>query len=169
MSPVAFTLSPLHIINPQRWNMYAYSLNNPATLIDPTGLDAIAVNFPNNNPGGHEAIISVHADGRAEFASYGPRGEHVPFGEGNVTAVNLITRVQFGPDGLPTDASYRAIAAEVGGIKNNDPSTVRGELFHYGYADTLALDVLRCANRKTPPTCGRSPIYYLFSSQELLR
>ena len=83
MSPDPFTLSPLHIINPQRWNMYAYSLSNPTTLFDPTGLSAIAVNFQTQVPvGGHEGIISIHDDGRAEYARFGPVGGkrcQVPF------------------------------------------------------------------------------------------
>jgi RHS repeat-associated protein len=39
------TATPLHLINPQRWNMYAYALNNPLTYTDPDGRDAAAVNF----------------------------------------------------------------------------------------------------------------------------
>ena len=163
MSPDPFAASPLHIINPQRWNMYAHALNNPTTLVDPTGLDAIAVNFPNNNLGGHEAIISVHSNGQAEFASYGPRAGGTPYGEGQVTAINLITRVQFGSDGLPTDASYRAIAAEVGGIENNGPSTVRMNYFKTSESDTIALDAWIQRNKEASDR-GRAP-YYVFNRQ----
>jgi len=36
------------ISNPQRWNKYAYALNNPVTLIDPDGLNACGTNNDNN-------------------------------------------------------------------------------------------------------------------------
>ena len=32
------------ISNPQRWNKYAYALNNPVTLIDPDGLNSMLQN-----------------------------------------------------------------------------------------------------------------------------
>jgi RHS repeat-associated protein len=35
------------ISNPQRWNKYAYALNNPVTLIDPDGLNACGTNNDN--------------------------------------------------------------------------------------------------------------------------
>lgn len=48
------TGTPLHVLNPQRWNRYAYAINNPLFYIDPTGRDAIAVNFSLEVPfGGH--------------------------------------------------------------------------------------------------------------------
>jgi hypothetical protein len=45
MSPDPHSRTLLHIFNPQRWNMYSYALNNPLTFVDPTGMDAVAVNF----------------------------------------------------------------------------------------------------------------------------
>ncbi len=56
MQPDPLFATPLHVVNPQRWNMYAYVVNNPTNYIDPDGKDAIAVNFVNEVPlGGHEA------------------------------------------------------------------------------------------------------------------
>jgi len=157
MTPDPFTLSPLHIINPQRWNMYAYTLNNPTSYTDPTGLDAIAVNFPNQNIGGHEGIISVHANGQAEFADYGPRSKGHPFDEGDVGTLALGT-VQFGPDGLPTDASYKSLVAEVAQYKHQDPSTIRLNYFKTSEADTIALDAW-IQRLKEASDRGRAPYY----------
>ena len=47
--PISGTL--LHLINPQRWNMYAYAVNNPLAFTDPDGRDAIAVKFGNGATG----------------------------------------------------------------------------------------------------------------------
>ena len=139
-SPDPITGTPLHIINPQRWNMYAYAVNNPLTYTDPDGRDAIAVNFTKEVPlGGHEGIISVHANGTAEYARFGPVGGSKPFGAGQVDRYDL-QPVQFGSDGLPTDASYRALAQQVAQKEGQDPSTVRMNYFKTSEADTLALD-----------------------------
>lgn len=59
-SPDPRTGTMLHVINPQRWNMYAYGLNNPLSYVDPDGRDAIAVGFRTLAAGaGHAALISV--------------------------------------------------------------------------------------------------------------
>ncbi|WP_158944829.1 RHS repeat-associated core domain-containing protein [Granulicella sp. S190] len=42
MSPDPGIPSPLHLLNPQRWNMYSYGLNNPLSYTDSTGMDAAA-------------------------------------------------------------------------------------------------------------------------------
>jgi len=39
MSPDSQILSIKHIVNPQKWNRYAYTINNPLGYVDPDGLD----------------------------------------------------------------------------------------------------------------------------------
>ncbi len=120
--------------------MYAYAVNNPLAYTDPDGRDAIAVNFIKEVPlGGHEGIISVHADGTAEYARFGPVGGSKPFGAGQVDTLDL-NPVQFGSDGLPTDAAYKALAQQVAGFEHQEPSTIRMNYFKTSEADTLAVD-----------------------------
>jgi len=137
--------------------MYTYGVNNPLSYIDPDGRDAIAVNFTKEVPlGGHEGIISVHADGTAEYARFGPVGGSRPFGAGQVDTYPL-KAVQFGPDGLPTDAAYKALAEQAAGFEHQDPGTVRMNYFKTSEADTLALDawiarMKAASDRKQAPT-----------------
>ena len=61
MSPDPIIMNDLRILNPQRWNKYSYTINNPLTLTDPTGEDAVAVNFSTLvGRFGHEAIVSTY-------------------------------------------------------------------------------------------------------------
>jgi hypothetical protein len=39
MSPDSKILSIRHIVNPQKWNRYAYTINNPLGYVDPDGLE----------------------------------------------------------------------------------------------------------------------------------
>jgi RHS repeat-associated protein len=140
-SPDPVTGTALHLINPQRWNMYAYAVNNPLFYTDPDGRDAVAVGFKTLAVhAGHAAVISVHRDGSATFGSYGPKGGGKPIWPGEYVAQDLTTKVAFGPDGTASAASFAALAAEVAGIEGVDVSTVDMDYFKTTDAETVALD-----------------------------
>jgi RHS repeat-associated protein len=152
------TATPVHIINPQRWNMYAYGMNNPLSYIDPDGRDVIAVNFTKEVPlGGHEGIISVQADGSAQYARFGPLHSSSPGDQGKVD-VQPLSSVRFRSDGLPTDASYKQIASQVAKIEGQDPSTIRMNYFKTSGSDTDALNVW-IARIKAASDAGKAPDY----------
>jgi hypothetical protein len=135
LSPDPDTGTLLHIMNPQRWNMYAYALNNPLTMTDPTGKDAAAVNFSGMVAGlGHEAIVSINPDGTAQFARFGPAQQTAGGGwgldePGQVQTSTALPTVQFGANRLPTDASMSALKDALAKIENISPSTVRINYF----------------------------------------
>jgi len=43
MSPDPKILSARHLVNPQKWNRYAYVLNNPLAFFDPNGMDEVTI------------------------------------------------------------------------------------------------------------------------------
>lgn len=156
-SPDPVTATPLDIINPQRWNQYAYAVNNPLAFVDPDGRDAVAVNFSKLAGGmGHSAITSVHRDGSATLGEYGPRGGGKLFYTGQYTTRALNTKIAFGSDGLPTKESFAALTTELAGAENQPSTSI--SLAYYKTADweTAALDAyiqaaaLREQQGKTP-------------------
>jgi RHS repeat-associated protein len=61
MTPDPAGLAAVDPTNPQSWNRYAYVLNNPMNLVDPSGLDGICLAYIwdggcLNGPGGHGGI-----------------------------------------------------------------------------------------------------------------
>jgi RHS repeat-associated protein len=140
-SPDPLSGTPLHLIDPQRWNMYTYVRDNPLVYKDPDGRDAVAVGFKTLAVhAGHEALISVHRDGSATFGSYGPRGGGKPVWAGEYVVQTLKTQVKFDSDGTPLVGSLALLAGEVADIENVDPSTVDMAYFMTSDADTLILD-----------------------------
>jgi RHS repeat-associated protein len=159
MTPDPVSATPLHLINPQRWNMYSYVINNPLTFVDPDGRDAIAVNFVNEIPvGGHEGIIVVQNDGSATYARFGPNPPGSSAAAGEVTEQGLPTTVQFQSNGLPTDASYKALAQDVAGIEKEPVRTVGFNYFKTSEAESIALknwmDQMKAASDR-----GQAPDY----------
>ena len=143
MTPDPVLSTPVHIINPQRWNKYAVALNNPISYVDPDGRDAIAVNFSKEIPlAGHEGIISVHSNGSATYARFGPEHANMPVDIGKATETPLDTKVTFGRNGLPTPDSYAALTKEVATKENpsQDPGSIRMNYFKTSEADTVMLD-----------------------------
>jgi RHS repeat-associated protein len=45
MSPDPGKINPKHLMNPQKWNKYAYVLNNPLSLIDPDGMEEMWIQY----------------------------------------------------------------------------------------------------------------------------
>jgi RHS repeat-associated protein len=140
MTPDPVSGTPLHLVNPQRWNMYSYVINNPLTYVDPDGRDAIAVNFVNEVPlGGHEGIIVVHADGSATYARFGPQQAGSPADQGKVD-VQQLKPITFRDDGLPTVKSYQELSDEVAKVEGQATNTVGLNYFKTSEADSIALD-----------------------------
>jgi RHS repeat-associated protein len=141
LSPDPVIENALRIINPQRWNKYAYTINNPLLLTDPTGKDAAYVDFSQMAHGeGHAGILSIHSDGSATYSRFGPKDAGEPFGAGEVQTDHELPLVQFGPDGLPTVDSYAALIEAVAQFENVDPSTIGIDYFKTTEAETTALD-----------------------------
>jgi RHS repeat-associated protein len=123
-SPDPLVGNLVRVLAPQRWNAYAYAVNNPNFYIDPNGLDAIAITFPKYRVGssgvglpllGHAGIVVIKRDGSTTYRDYGRYGT----AGGGKVRVNIPTpTVQFGANGLPTKSSItslmRAISLEVG-------------------------------------------------------
>jgi hypothetical protein len=104
----------LHILNPQRWNMYAYAVNNPLAYVDPDGRDAIAVKFGNLAHNlGHAGVASVHHDGKGTFADFGPQHGGQAHDAGKYNFIDFKTKLVYGSDGKPTKESLSALANEL--------------------------------------------------------
>lgn len=158
VDPVSGTA--LHVVNPQRWNQYAYVVNNPLFYVDPDGRDAIAVNFLAEIPiGGHEGIIVVHPDGSATYARFGPKGGNTSVGPGEVKTQNL-GKVEFQPNGLPTDQSYKNLAQEVASLEGEPANQVGFNYFKTSDTDTALLsDWIK--RIKEASDKGKAPPYHV--------
>jgi RHS repeat-associated protein len=150
MSPDPSTNLILRAINPQRGNMYAYAINNPTNYVDPDGRDAAAVNFSGMVGGlGHGGLLIISKDGTATYARFGPADHSLgnyggASGPGVVSTYSNMPTVQFGSNGLPTDASIKALAGAVAQDESSpgsviDPNTVRINYFQTGSTDTAVL------------------------------
>ncbi len=146
LSPDPESATPLHLLNPQRWNMYTYGLNNPLGFTDSGGRDAAAVNFSKEIAiVGHEGIMSVTSDGTVRYARFGPAGGVRPSGPGQVQSFTLSTKVQFDSNNQPTADSLNAIKKELGTSdlspeKGQDPSSIRFNYFKINDDETANLN-----------------------------
>jgi RHS repeat-associated protein len=157
----------LHILNPQRWNMYAYAVNNPLFYVDPDGRDAIAVGFSKLASGlGHAAVISVHKDGTAEYGDFGPATPGSPVDAGKYNVFGLKTKIDFDSTGLPTQQSLAAVTKELAGTENQPETSIYTRIFQnvrpgYGGAGRLSQGSGRptSTGEVAPLLCGISRLY----------
>jgi RHS repeat-associated protein len=131
----------LHVLNPQRWNMYAYAVNNPLTYVDPDGRDAIAVVYSKMAVHmGHAGVASVHGDGKGTYADFGPKNGPRPIGEGKYNFIDYKTQIQYGAGGRPTTASLTSLANELADDEQQPRDSVSVYYFKTSDAETAALD-----------------------------
>ena len=112
-SPDPMFLASNRLVNPQRWNMYGYALNNPLKYIDPDGQDSMYVVFKDFRPSifgvrtlalGHAGMVVVDKSGHTTYREFGrydtnqgeTRGQNVP-------------NLQMDVNGHPTDASMQEL------------------------------------------------------------
>jgi RHS repeat-associated protein len=145
MSPDPLMFNDLRLVNPQRWNMYAYAINSPLVFNDPSGLDAAVVTFATQIPVvGHDGLLSVHPDGNVTFAQFYPKGGAVPYGVGEVGTLSSangdLPKLDFGSNGYPTGESLSALTDKLSQLRNVSPGAISIAYFKTSSSETAALD-----------------------------
>jgi len=167
LSPDPERPTPLHLLNPQRWNKYSYGLNNPLSYTDSGGRDAAAVNFSKEIVMvGHEGVMSVTPDGTVRYARFGPVGGGRPTGQGQVQSFTLKTKIQFDSNGNPTPASLNAVKQELatsGPEKGQDPSTIRINYFKTTPQETENLNQW-ITQQQNASNQGKAPKYNVLTN-----
>ena len=101
-----------HFEDTQSWNIYSYVRNQPTMQIDPDGMDAIPVAFPDFKISaagtkwsnlGHAGIVTVDKTGHTRYSEYG-RYDKAAKG---LTRGGSVPNLVMGKDGLPTKASLK--------------------------------------------------------------
>lgn len=133
-------MNALRLVNPQRWNEYAYAINSPVSYTDPDGRGAILVDFNNLAEGlGHWGVIEVdNSTGAAVFTEFGPEGESKPVWKGAVKTYSLASPVERSND-LPTPESMRAIVHELAQREGQPTSSIALIYYKTPDAETEAL------------------------------
>ncbi|MCZ2076121.1 MAG: RHS repeat-associated core domain-containing protein, partial [Bryobacterales bacterium] len=110
-------LNILKVVNPQRWNLYGYAVNNPLKFVDPDGNEAIAVLYPGYQVGisrsftlplGHAGVVMVAKGGSTHYFEY---GRYAPSGAGGDVAQGIVRNA--GPANTPTPAVQRDASGKI--------------------------------------------------------
>jgi len=146
------------------WNQFGYVDGNPLMFMDPEGLAACMVSFPDMpidtglgfssaSLGGHAGVLGYGADGATRYYEYGrypPNstgiiGERLPADDGNYRRLG-VPNLKMGPDGEPAAESLSALkgALSRSAGKGTSPTlTCRNDVDEkkvYQYAEQLARD-----------------------------
>jgi RHS repeat-associated protein len=160
-SPDPLDANLLRVLNPQRWNKYAYVVNNPLAFTDPDGLDAIAVKFGNGAHGlGHAGVVSIHHDGKGTFADFSPQHQGRAHDAGMYTFNDFKSTLVYGSDGKPTKASLTALANELADAEQQPRDSVSLAYFKTSDAETASLDAYINAAR-AQQSQGKQPAYWV--------
>ncbi len=141
-SPDPIVADEVRLVNPQRWNQYAYALNSPFRAVDPDGRDVLVINYRAGAHGaGHIALVAIHqSDGQAFYGGFNPEHGGSMRDRGHVVAPQFGPgTIQFGPDGRPTNASIARLVARAATLDNQDPSSAKTAYFKTSDAETVAL------------------------------
>jgi len=144
-SPDPTFLNIRKVFNPQRWNLYGYSVNNPFKFVDPDGNEAIAVYYPGYQvavhgnftaPLGHAGVVVVAKDGSTHYFEY---GRYAPAGAGGDVAQGVVRNAG------PTAASTPDIQRDASGKITPDSmkallSTLSETAGKHGEVDVVVLN-----------------------------
>jgi RHS repeat-associated protein len=145
-SPDPTFLNVLRVVNPQRWNRYAYALGNPLRYVDPDGEEAISITYPGYQVGvrgdfslllGHAGVVVVAKDGSTHYFEYGryngPNGMMRNAGKDNISTPD----VQRDASGNITADSMKALLSVL-----STASGKGGEVDALVYRDTDSQDAM---------------------------
>lgn len=140
-SPDPITVNALRIVNPQRWNQYAYAVNNPLKFTDPDGLDALLINYTDGANGlGHIGIMALSANGSGLYGGFNP--VHAGSIRDAAVVKNMsfpAGSIAFGAGGRPTIASLNQLRDQLARLDGKSPQAIRIRHFKTSEAETAAL------------------------------
>jgi len=150
-SPDPHTADPLRIVNPQRWNRYAYATNNPLTYGDPNGLDVIVFNYVNGALGaGHIGIMAVDPNtGTALYGGFNPMHANLPADLGRVELVRFPSGSIKFENGRPNHDSLTEIKTRLANTENQG-SSIRSLYFKTSESQTAMLQDFILRTQRDP-------------------
>ena len=146
------TANALRIVNPQRWNRYAFAVNNPLKYTDPDGLDALLINYTDGALGfGHMGIMTLNPDGSGFYGGFNPVRPGRPVDAGMVKSMSFPSgSIKFGGGGSPTITSLAQLREKLAKIDGKSPQAIRIRHIKTSPAETAALEAYIKRNIDSP-------------------